>query len=339
MITLVLLWITHISHRWDTKLIRASPRKDANKYTQSKIISAAGTSCILTLYAWALDVCAVIFLEDKPQILQKKDLDEMVLPILVLVFDSLLILVWIFLWLLTCCTWVLKKKEYKLLHKKEYMFLAFAAASSVLTFVVHLPYIAIAYLNDASNATSIFIYYTVVIFIIFRVLDLSYNTCQGALIHSETIGNQQGEDNENLNNENDNNEPYHCICGCPRKEKNIKRLAAVGIPAFIVLILLLIGMVTAALVLIPISKAFTDAPNRLLGFYQTAFVLIGAYLLYREFIKRKPSLKRAVKDRPEHVKPDGNLDDWKTLSNDGKLDEFYSRFVDIIATYQPRNAP
>lgn len=211
------------------------------------------------------------------------------------------------------------------------MFLAFSAASSVLTFVVHMPFVAIAYLNDASNATSIFIYYTVVIFVIFRALDLSYSTCQGALIYFDSINNRG-----NLNNENED-APYDCFCGCPQKEERIKCCAAFGIPAFILLILLLIGMVTAALVVIPISKAFTDAPNRLLGFYQTAFVLIGAYLLYREFIKRKPSLERAVKDRPKHVKPDGNANEWKHLSNDGKLDEFYSRFVDIIATYKARD--
>ena len=37
-ITLALLWITYISHRWDRKLILASPRKDTNKYTQSKVL-------------------------------------------------------------------------------------------------------------------------------------------------------------------------------------------------------------------------------------------------------------------------------------------------------------
>lgn len=322
----------------------ASPRKDANKYTQSKVFSAAGTSCIVTLYTWTLDVCAVVFLKDKPQILQKKDLDENLLPILALGFDSFLIVVWMFMWFLTIISWLLKDRN-TFLKEREYMFLAFSAASSVLTFVVHLPFIAIAYLNDASNATSIFIYYTVVIFIVFRTLDLSYSTCQGALIYSKSIQerrslNNQGEGEEqNRENEGDENEdtPYYCFCGCPKEEKHIKCCAAFGIPAFTLLILVLIGMVTAALVVIPISKAFTDAPNRLLGFYQTAFVLIGAYLLYREFIKRKPSFERAVKDRPEHVKPNGDADEWKHLSNDGKLDEFYSRFVDIIATYKPRN--
>ena len=134
-------------------------------------------------------------------------------------------------------------------------------------------------------------------------------------------------------------EPYHCYCGCPETEKKTKCCAAFGIPVFMLLTLTLIGMVTAALVVIPISKAFTDAPNRLLGFYQTVFVLIGAYFLYKKFLKWKPSLEKAIKNRDNHVQPGKEDEDWKKLSNDAKIEEFYSRFVDIIATYdQPRNA-
>ena len=151
MITLVLLWITYVSHRWDITVTNITTREDANKYTQSKIFSAAGTSCILTIYVWILDVFAFVFLEFKPPILQKKDLDERVLPILAFVFDSVLNIAWVFLWFMACCSsWTLKSKKYKYIDNKEYnMFLAFSAASSVLAFIVHMPYIAIAYLNEA----------------------------------------------------------------------------------------------------------------------------------------------------------------------------------------------
>ena len=92
------------------------------------------------------------------------------------------------------------------------------------------------------------------------------------------------------------------------------------------------------LTVIPISKSFSDAPNRLLGFYQTAIVLIGVYLLYRTFFKKKPSLASVVKDREEYIptKTTKSDADWDLLSKDDKVAEFYTRFVDIVANYPTR---
>ena len=68
----------------------------------------------------------------------------------------------------------------------------------------------------------------------------------------------------------------------------MQNLSAFGTPAFAILIVFLVGMTTAVLVTVPISKVFTDATNRLLGFYQTAFVLnfIGAYVVYKSLFEK-----------------------------------------------------
>lgn len=52
-------------------------------------------------------------------------------------------------------------------------------------------------------------------------------------------------------------------------------------------VLVLIGMTTATLVVIPISRAFSDAPNRLLGVYETVIFVAGAYIAYKGSFKKK----------------------------------------------------
>lgn len=94
-------------------------------------------------------------------------------------------------------------------------------------------------------------------------------------------------------------------------------------------------MITAALVIIPISKAFSDIPSRLLGFYQTAIVLVGAYLIYKNFFKKRPSIELAIKKREDFIptKMIRSRGEWEQLSKDEKVEQFYSRFVDIVANY------
>ncbi len=88
-------------------------------------------------------------------------------------------------------------------------------------------------------------------------------------------------------------------------------------------------MTTAALVTVPISKAFTDASNRLLGFYQTAFVFIGAYVVYKSLFEKKP-LETAIESRKTHIRNGGD-EQWQNLTKDEKIAELYSRVIDILA--------
>ena len=154
---------------------------------------------------------------------------------------------------------------------------------------------------------------------IFGTLDLTYGTCQGAIIDAK-FGDQQ------------KIRCYHC---CPKDAKNRRHIFIIIIPLFTLLTLIFAGMVTAALVIIPISKAFSDVPNRLLGFYQTVIILIGAYLVYCNFFKKRPTLDSVVKERKEMIQTDtvDSSEKWDQLSKDEKVEQFYTRFVDIIANY------
>ena len=126
--------------------------------------------------------------------------------------------------------------------------------------------------------------YTIVALVLFGVLNLMYGTCQGAII------------NLKLNEPNDGKSVY---CGCFKTKENIKLFSAFGIPLFVLLILIFVGMITAALVVVPISKAFTDASNRLVGFYQSVIFLVGAYLIYKKVSKKKPETATATEREAE----------------------------------------
>ena len=287
----VLLWIYYVKSEWNVTLIMLSKRIERNKYGQSKIFSTAATAGILMVYMFTLDILAVYTLKDKPAILQTRNIDENVLPYMVIGYDALLVVIWLaccgYSSCLCCCN--CEHTKYRDNESHEYVFLVISTVSPVLIFVVHVPYVAIAYLNDVSHATSMFIYYTVVAFVMFGILDLSHGAYIRALLDLKKPQDKKSDRKK---------KPCTQIfCGCPSNEEDIHKRSACGILFFTVLTLFLIGMITAALVTIPISKAFTDTSNRLLGFYQTALVLVGAYLFYRSVFKKKTTLESEIQNR------------------------------------------
>ena len=308
-ITVMLLFIYYNTKRWDERLTRLSTLSKPNKYIQSKIFSIAMTTIVINVYTVCLDglaVRAVIKKKsdvDRPDILSDLAYIMLATNLFTIVFWTVSCLVGI------CC------------RAKLFLCLALSTLGPTISLVIHLPYVFIAYLNDASYATSIFIYYTIIVFVLFGALDLCCGTCIGAIIKRE-------------NNERGSN-MYPCF-----KECNVTGIItfAIIIPIFTFLIVVLVGMVTAALVVIPISSSIRDAPNRLLGFYQTVFILGGAYLVYRNFFKKTPTLESVVKDKETSIFQIGNTNQnvrWEGLSNDEKVAAFYSHLVTIVANINP----
>ena len=351
-ITITLLVIYLNTKRWDRKLKRTAKSKKANKYTKSKIFSIAATTFFITVYALVLDGFA-LYITTKPENVTIDEPYVNALPGVVTGIDIAAALYWIICWTLSLCSWLCGVYDRRIKNNdeegqtvtcndfitqqirsvdliqwfagREYLFLALSTLGPVTTLVIHLPYIVIAYLNDAAYATSIFIYYTITAFVLFGVLDLTYGTCQGAIINADL--RERGLEPPR--------QVQDCFCCCPRSGTKRRAVFIIAIPTFAFITLILAGMITAVLVVVPISRAFSDAPNRLLGFYQTAIVLVGAYVLYRTFFKKKPSLASVVKDREDYIPTKKTTDDadWDLLSNDDKVAEFYTRFIDIVANY------
>ena len=127
----------------------------------------------------------------------------------------------------------------------------------------------------------------------------------------------------------------HCCPTCTKNELGIRATFIFTIPLFMIILLCLIVLVTAILVIIPINNAFSDAPNRRIGFYQSVLVLIGAYFAYKKFFKKRPSLHSAVNHREKFIRLEegDNEDDWQQMSKNERVNAFYSKIVDIVANH------
>lgn len=323
LITAILLWTYRVTHHWDKKLMRLSKRSRANKYAQSKIFSVAVTTGVLIVCVLVLDCLGIKTLRENKPVLQTRNIDDRLLPYMVLVFDVILSAVWLLCWICSCGKWIQNYRNFDYANDEsaEYLLLALSILPTVISFTVHLPYITIAYLNDASHATSMFIYYILVVFAFFSAIDLTYSTYIDALI----IAREKQPQDTGTGNEHG----LRRIFGFYNQERRIQNLSAFGTPAFAILIVFLVGMTTAALVTVPISKAFTDTSNRLLGFYQTAFVFIGAYVVYKSLFEKKP-IEIAIENRRTPVR-NGDAEQWKNLTKDEKIAELYSCVMDILA--------
>ena len=322
----ILLFIYYNTKRWDVRLNKLYAIKKANTYTQSKICSISILLSLINIYIVVLDGLAlneekgkdskldVDVVKDRPKILFS-------LTCYMFAVNLFTFLTWIaFCVIGVCCC-----------KTKLYLCLSLSTVGPILSLMIHLPYILIAYLNDATYATSIFIYYTILVFTLFGALDLSFGTCIGAIIEAR---NRRNENEQPLNNFRHRAYPSFYKCS----DTQIIICFVFIIIIFATLIIVLLGMLAAALVVIPISSSVSDTPNRLLGFYQTIFVLGGAYLVYRNFFKKKTTLESVVKEKEDSIFINNNQNvRWEGLSNNEKVAEFYSHIVYLVANLNPNN--
>ena len=330
LISVILLFIYYNTKRWDERLKKLSTINKANKYTQSKICSISIVLSLINMYIVVLDGLAVgeVKKKDSEPDGVVKNRPEILSALTYCMFgiNLLTFLSWIaFCVIGICCC-----------KTKLHLYLSLSTLGPILSLVTHLPYILIAYLNDATYATSIFIYYTILTFTLFGALDLGFGTCIGAIIVARNRRNEAGNNEQPPNNFR--HRVYPCFYRC--SDKKIIICFAFIIIIFATFILVLLGMLAAAIVVIPISSSVSDAPNRLLGFYQTIFILGGVYLVYRNFFKKKPTLESVVKEKEESIFNNNNHQQnvrWEGLSNDEKVAEFYSHIIYLMANLNPDN--
>ena len=305
-ITIFLLIFHRYSNKWHTKLRDAAKTVITTKSTQSKILSIAGTTFYINVYTLILSSIAVFRRKNDHGIINEHYVD--ILPYIVCGIDAVGFLFWVVNWVISLyCT--AKQKGI------EYIFLAVSTLGPILSFTIHIPYITIAYLNDGTYATSILIFYLITILVVFGTLNSINGACLNTII--------------NLKNDN--------------KKENVRRrlydITHVCVPHVIVIpILFLAGMIAAMLMIVPITKAFSDAPSRLQGFYQTAAVVLGVYFVYWKFYTKQPSIDLVIGEREGRFQNQARLKtQWSTLSKEGRVKEFYAKFADIIMNYVPLN--
>ena len=123
----------------------------------------------------------------------------------------------------------------------------------IFSVIAHSPYIAVAYLNDGDHASSIFIYYAILIYVLFGITWLFVHWCHKI---QPTEGTK-------------------CNSYCKKVSTIILLFSA------ILCLLGLFVLIVCYLVLIPINKAVSDAPNRILSIYQSGGFLIGSFIVFK----------------------------------------------------------
>ena len=126
--------------RWDIKIKKAADSKKRNKYVQSRIFSVAATSFFVNLYALVLDGVAINSILQGEVPINEHYLHA--LPYGVAVIDGFGILWWLVCWTFSLYLFLRHTNQ-------EYLGLAVSTVGPSLSLAVHLPYVAIAYLNDA----------------------------------------------------------------------------------------------------------------------------------------------------------------------------------------------
>ena len=133
-----------------------------------------------------------------------------------------------------------------------------------------------------------------------------------------------------------------CMC-CTKCLNSVPGAATCFILATIIMILLflsLLGVLAFYFILIPINMSISNAADRLVGIYQSLFVIVGALFAYKTLFKSpEPSgIEAALTERKKPLTEGAQGAQWASLSDKEKLNEFYSVVVDIVAQYYYRNA-
>ena len=297
------------------KLQDAARIQNANKSSLSKIFSIAATTFLVNVYALALSFTAVINTDNEIYEISEHHVYVKALPYIVFIVDALGVGWWL-LWYVVSCISLLRyyRNGDQNGNIQTDILLAIYACTlgPILSFTIHIPYITIAYLNDGVYATSILIYYLITIFVVFGTLNSTCSTCFSAIIHRRN----------------------------PQPDINV-HWCWIFVPHIILIpILGLAGMIAAVLMTIPITRAFSDAPSRLQGFYQTAAVIVGVYILYWKFYQKQPSIDSVISERQGRFHDQARLRTrWDTLSKDERVEEFYATFIDIVMNNYYYRAP
>ena len=105
------------------------------------------------------------------------------------------------------------------------------------------------------------------------------------------------------------------------------------------LFLSLLAILACYFVLIPINMSISNAGNRLIGVYQSFFVIVGALFAYKTLFKSEQSksesnpIEQAVKRRKMPFTENAQGAEWGSLPDKEKVDEFYRVVVDIVAQH------
>lgn len=195
--------------------------------------------------------------------------------------------------------------------------------------IAHSPYIAVAYLNDGNHASSIFIYYSILIYVFFGLIWLFVHWCQHQLYPKEEV--VEGDSTAYQNAETDELQPteetveddgtpdpkketgkycccikqsnFCCIKKCKDRCCTVKTLIIIFLFFAILFLLGIAVLIACYLVLIPINMAVSNAPSRVLSIYQSGGFLIGSIIVYKviDYFYNKKKEEEDEKEKKKEI--------------------------------------
>ena len=272
---------------------------------------------IFLLYAIAMDGAAVHFrnyslLSDLKKVHHSDEIGQPFdvlysLPVVALVFDIVALFMYIAALACTMCYYKLNSDH----QKYSVPSVTPSFLGPLLCLISHLPYIAIAYINDAYYAGSIFVYHMVVFFVSFAAIHITSKSCfEFWVLKESNICSRKCLS-------------FECI---EQGRCDFKRLMCPLITIVIFLVLCTVAMVICYFVIITLNASVSSAPHQLIGFYQTIIIFLGIFLAYITVLHKKNGLKSAVVNR------NGSLskEEWKKLPDEEKKRKFYDMVIDVV---------
>ena len=239
--------------------------------------------------------------------------------------------------------------------KAFYYYLTLTLSVPIASILLHLPYIATAYLNDANYAGSVLILYTVVTFLEFIVLQFIFiqwfnlkpaeqhnsepeNSVEPSQENCESV-QQQNSEPENLpppeasSAEVEKSEVQGSQCHSPLSRYSLCRLVSFIAIVFFSLFFLywIIGISVCFFYYLPINHSISSTSNQIIIIYQTGLIFVGAIVAYKTFFKRRNLFVKALDDCEEEVVKDLLTEEeklgWGTNTDQEKLTIFYRYII------------
>jgi hypothetical protein len=293
LVAVITVAIAHgCSHKWYKTLQKISTANVHLRTKQASILAVVIVSYVIISYIIALDIAALAR-HDRPfndhvlAIYNKNQSGPIYnIHFIVSAFDFLGAL---FLLGMTIVSIILHVRPCQNCSVccNTFFFLVLSTLGLICCIVTHVPFIAIAYLNDAYHAGSIFAFYTIISLILFAVVELLIVSCQKKFDFEDDTSSSQSD------------RCLDCPCGwCTTSVVGIAMASLLSITAIL----------TCYFVIIPINRSISDAPNRLVGVYESAILLVGAYIAYKAFFTAKSLryLERSVINQENPIIPNQN---------------------------------
>lgn len=153
------------------------------------------------------------------------------------------------------------------IQRFQYYFCALSVMGFVFSCLVHSPYITMAYLSDAYYATSFLIYYSLILFTEFGVFQYTFQL----YFNSRSF------------------------------DKKRKFWTGVFIVVEAILIYCLVLCISLFFYYLPINNAVINLPNEGIVVYQTAIILLGAFITYKALFASK-EIKNTLQQLYQQIK-------------------------------------